>query len=100
MTSTPSTQLVSRRALENYELAEKTAGFYHAPGSRPTAVLQDLVWKSTQPGHMDISRNFTLQNMGWAMRSRRTVAWDGTFNMPTLVLSDANHRQAASIKFI
>jgi len=88
-----------KRRVQNYEMADETANYYHAPGSRASYSVQDLIWRGSQPGHLDLTKVPTLHNLGHSLRAPRTVTWDGTFNMPTMGLADTKHKYATSVKF-
>ena len=54
-------------------------------------------WKMVQPGFIDIPAGVAIGNMQEMVKSSSPYAWDGTFNQPTLPLTDTNHRSSKMI---
>lgn len=54
-------------------------------------------WRAAQPGFLDPTPN-TFTSVSYWMRKSKPIAWDGTFNMPILPLTDGQHRDCKQFK--
>ncbi len=51
-------------------------------------------WRAKQPGHYKNEYGTTLADVGYVLRSKRSIPWDGTFNQPVLPMLDPLHKDS------
>jgi hypothetical protein len=89
----------THKDLRNYDVFQDNR--YEVIPNHYNKIPEHTVWKMNQPGYMrSMPQKYLGKAMGVFTNSSKTVAWDGTWNMPLEGLAHKFHKDAKYTDFI